>query len=286
MKYPVPTYVDGSTQAQQASPLVHQENGKLARGFLIVNADDWGQNSSTTDRILECSTRGTVSSVSAMMFMEDSDRAADIALERQIETGLHLNFTVALTSPGCPLKLSGHLQHLARHLLRHRFSQLIFHPVLINSFEYVVAAQLDEFRRLYGVNPNKLDGHHHMHLCMNVLLQRLLPPGTIVRRNFSFDRGERNLINRFYRKTVDRGLALRHRLVDFFFSLPPFEPPDRLEQIYSLARKFVIELETHPVRPEEHRYLAGGEIFRHIRDIRIASPSAMNNRESALENPL
>src|SRR5262245_59029679 len=117
-----------------------------------------------------------------------------------------------------------------------------------------------------------------MHLCMNVLLQQLLPQATIVRRNFSFERGEKSLWNRFYRKAVDHSLARRHRMVDFLFSLPPMEPPGRLKRIYSLAGRSVVELETHPVLSEEYRYLAGGEIFREIGDVRIAPPSILAQR--------
>ncbi|MGH9342549.1 MAG: hypothetical protein ACRD19_02125, partial [Terriglobia bacterium] len=46
---------------------------------VIVNADDWGCDAFTTGRSLDCVLQGTVSSVSAMMFMEDSERAADLA---------------------------------------------------------------------------------------------------------------------------------------------------------------------------------------------------------------
>ena len=38
-------------------------------GFLIVNADDWGRDRETSDRMFECVLRGTVSSVSAMVFL-------------------------------------------------------------------------------------------------------------------------------------------------------------------------------------------------------------------------
>jgi hypothetical protein len=197
-----------------------------------------------------------------MVFMEDSERAAAMARERGIDAGLHLNLTTPLTAPGCPTGLAERQQELARYLTRHRLAQVVFHPGLIRSFEYVVAAQLDEFRRLYGAEPERLDGHHHMHLSANVLWQGLLPSGTFVRRNFSFQPGEKSLWNRLYRQFVDGMLSRRHRLTDFFFSLTPLEPPGRLERIISLARQFIVELETHPVRPEEYRFLAGGEIFR------------------------
>ena len=160
-------------------------------GLLVINADDWGRDSTTTNRILDCCLLGAVSSVSAMVFMEDSERAAAIARERGIEAGLHLNFTAPFSASGVPAGLAQRQQQIACHLLRHRLAQIVFHPGLMRMFEYVAAAQLDEFRRLYGAGPDRIDGHHHMHLCANVLVQNLLPWGTMVRRNFSFDRGEK-----------------------------------------------------------------------------------------------
>jgi predicted glycoside hydrolase/deacetylase ChbG (UPF0249 family) len=224
---------------------------------------------------LDCWLHGAISSVSAMVFMEDSGRAAAIARERGIEVGLHLNFTTSFSGEGVPVGLAERQQLIERHLLRHRLAQIVFHPGLMRSFEYVVAAQLDEFRRLYGAMPERIDGHHHMHLCANVLIQKLLPPGTMVRRNFSLDRADKNLAHRVYRKVVDRSLARRHCLTDYFFSLLPLEPANRLARIVSLARQFTVEVETHPVNVEEHRYLSGGEIFRQIGDVPVARPSAL-----------
>jgi predicted glycoside hydrolase/deacetylase ChbG (UPF0249 family) len=243
-----------------------------------MNADDWGRDRLTTDRIVDCCLLGAVSSVSAMVFMEDSERAAAIAREQGIEAGLHLNFTTPFSGSGVPEGLAERQQRIARHLLRHRLAQVVFHPGLVRSFEYVAAAQLDEFRRLYGAAPGRIDGHHHMHLCANVLIQKLLPLGTMVRRNFSFDQGEKGLANQLYRSLVDRSLARRHWLTDHFFSLPPLEPASRLQRIFSLARQFTVEVETHPVNPDEHLYLAGGEIFRQIGDMRVARPSVIRSR--------
>lgn len=247
-------------------------------GCLIVNADDWGRDRDTTDRISECCARGSVSSVSAMVFMEDSERAAARSLERGIDAGLHLNFTTPFSMPSCPPALARNQQQIAGRLLRHRFAQVIFYPGLRASFEYVVAAQIEEYCRLYGAKPTRVDGHHHMHLCANVLWMKLLPSGTVARRNFSFQPGEKGLGNRLYRKAVDRRLARRHHLVDFLFSLPPLAPATRLQGIFSLAQESVVELETHPVNPEEYRFLCGGEIHRRIGDLPIASRFAMSTQ--------
>jgi predicted glycoside hydrolase/deacetylase ChbG (UPF0249 family) len=252
--------------------------GPSASGLLIVNADDWGRDRDTTDRILDCCLLGSVSSVSAMVFMEDSERAAAVARERGVEAGLHLNLTAPFTCSRVAAELAEHQQRLASHLLRHRLAQVVYHPGLVRSFEYVVAAQIDEFRRLYGGAPDRIDGHHHMHLCANVLIQKLLPAGTMVRRSFSFERNEKGLANRLYRRVVDRSLARRHLLTDYFFALPPLAPASRLQKIFALAREFAVELETHPVNPEEHRYLAGGEFFRHIADVRIARLSVVRRQ--------
>jgi chitin disaccharide deacetylase len=240
-------------------------------GRLIVNADDWGRDPVTTDRILDCLRLKTVSSVSAMVFMEDSQRAAGMARENEIDAGLHLNLTTAFSSAQCPAALLRHQQKVAAYLLRHRLATTLFHPGLVRSFDYVVTAQLDEFRRLYGKAPERIDGHHHMHLCANVLLAGLLPAGTRVRRNFSFAPGEKSVWNRMYRRAVDGLLGRRHRLTDFFFSLPPLQPAARLQRIFSLAERFVVEVETHPPNPEEYRFLAGGEILRFTGDLPIAA---------------
>lgn len=256
--------------------LEHQERtGERAEpghaGALIINADDWGRDRETTSRTLQCFHRGAISSVSAMVFMRDSERAAAAALERGIDAGLHLNFTTPFTASRCPRELMERQRELARYLRWPRFGSVVYHPGLARSFEYVISAQRDEFFRLYGTAPARLDGHHHMHLCANVMFGKLLPAGTIVRRNFSFQPGEKSFMNRFYRRFVDRKLAERHNLTDYFFSLPPLEPAKRLQRIFSLASRFVVEVETHPANSDEYEFLTGGGLSLQAKNISIAS---------------
>jgi predicted glycoside hydrolase/deacetylase ChbG (UPF0249 family) len=243
-------------------------------GYLIMNADDWGRDEVTTDRILTCCKVGSVSAVSAMVFMQDSARAADLALQQGIDTGLHLNLTTEFSAAGCSAKLLDNQQRVARYLLRHRLAQIMFNPALASAFDYVVKAQFEEFQRLYREQPAKVDGHHHMHLCSNVLLQRLLPQAMMARRNFSFDRGEKGIVNRIYRKLVDRSLIRRHKVTDAFFSLAPLEPAARLQRIYELANRAVVEVAAHPFKLDEYQYLTGGEIFRQLGQVRMMSASA------------
>jgi chitin disaccharide deacetylase len=262
------------------------ENGlDQESGAVIVNADDWGRNRDTTDRTFDCVHCASVSSVSAMVFMEDSDRAAEIAQEHAIDTGLHLNLTTPFSRENCSSRIRECQEKIGRYLLRHRLAQAMFHPGLTGEFEYVVRAQLDEFSRLYGVAPSRVDGHHHMHLCANILFQGLLPPDTMVRRNFSFEVGEKSSWNRFYRRCVDNILARHHRLPDYFFSLVPLQPQSRLERILSLARACIVEVETHPTNQQEYRFLIEGGVVRLSKDITIISPSSISWERRSLGKP-
>ena len=94
-----------------------------------------------------------------------------------------------------------------------------------------------------------------MHLCMNVIFGKLIPKGYSVRRNFSFAKGEKSLLNRCYRWTVDLWLVRRYRSTDFFFSLPPYAEPSKLCKIVDFAKSSNVELMVHPERPKEYRYL-------------------------------
>jgi predicted glycoside hydrolase/deacetylase ChbG (UPF0249 family) len=248
---------------------------------LIINADDWGRDVETTDRILDCVIGGTVSSTSAMVFMEDSARAAGLAKEKSVDCGLHLNFTTAFSSNDCPTRLKEQQEKLIRFLRCSRLAQAVYHPGLASTFKYVVLAQIEEFQRAFGIAPRRIDGHHHMHLCANVLLGGLLPAGTIVRRNFSFRSCEKSRINRMYRAGVDRMLAKRHHLTDYFFSLPPLEPKSRVDEIFSIARHSIVEVETHPVNPEEFKFLTDGDALRAAGSLSIARGFAIPMKTGA-----
>lgn len=253
-----------------------------ARGILIINADDWGCDHRTTDMIADCVENRAVSSVSAMVFMKDSERAAALARQHGINAGLHLNFTTPFSSVMCPSRLAEQQRGITAFLRSHRFAQVVFHPGLARAFAYVVAAQIDEFRRLYGHDISRVDGHHHMHLCANVLLQHLLPPHVSVRRSVSLGPGEKGRCNRLYRRWVDKRLRRDgHRLTDFFFSISPMKPA-RLDGIFSLARRFTVELETHPVQADEYRFLMG-EMRQRAGDVRIPASSVVPQADRAMD---
>ena len=225
--------------------------------MIIINADDWGRSRTETDAALSCYKNGRITSVSAMVFMEDSDRAADLAKETGIDVGLHLNLTQNFSGEVHVRPLREYHDHIIRYLTSNKYAFLIYNPALRKAFQYVCQAQFDQFMRLYGKPPSHIDGHHHQHLCANMLLDRVIPTGEKekVRRNFYFWPDEKGLMNRTYRRLVDLLLARRYRLTDYFFALSQCLQNDRLARVMELARMATVEIMTHPENAIEHAYL-------------------------------
>jgi chitin disaccharide deacetylase len=147
--------------------------------MLIINADDWGRSVAETDAALRCYRDRRITSVSAMVFMQDSKRAARLAKDYELDdVGLHLNFSEELTDWSCSEELREHHGRIIRFLKRNKYAQLLYNPFLRKAFAYCYDAQVEEFVRLFEKSPSHIDGHHHMHLCANVLLSNMIPAGT------------------------------------------------------------------------------------------------------------
>lgn len=227
--------------------------------MLTINADDLGRSAHATDRIMECYAGNRINAASAMVFMEDSERAAALATASGLDVGLHINFTESFTGLNVPTSVRRNQERIRRFLRASKYALIIYNPFLRSAFREVLAAQVEEFERLYGWTPSRLDGHQHMHLSSNVILDRVLPAGTKVRRSFSFTAGEKSFFNRYYRRLIDRRLAARHRIGDYFFILLHHLPLSRLERVVQLAKTYDVELMTHPAVPIEWEALWSDE---------------------------
>lgn len=227
----------------------------MGAAMIIINADDWGRSRAETDAALFCYKNGRITSVSAMVFMEDSDRAAELAKETGIDVGLHLNLTQPCSGEVRVRSLREYHDRIIRFLTFNKYAFLIYNPALKKAFQYVYQAQFDEFVRLYGKPPSHIDGHHHQHLCMNMLLGRVIPTGEKVRRNFYFWPHEKGPVNRTYRRLVDLSLTRRYRLTDYFFALSQCFQSDRLSRVMDLATTASVEVMTHPANEIELAYL-------------------------------
>ncbi|HPW19592.1 MAG TPA: ChbG/HpnK family deacetylase [Vicinamibacterales bacterium] len=225
--------------------------------MLIVTADDYGRDRRATDAILRCGAAGRITAASAMVFMGDSTRAASLAGGSSIEFGLHLNFTEPLDEAGAPASLRRDHTRTRAYLTRRRLAPALYSPRLRRAFASLVEAQRGEFERLYGRSPAFFNGHHHMHLCSNVLLEGLMPPGACVRNSFTFEAGEKSLFNRAYRGLVSRWVRARYTSTDAFFSIAPIGDLDRLRRLVRRSEHEAVELETHPEDPSESAFLLG-----------------------------
>lgn len=223
--------------------------------MLIVNADDLGRLKAATDTTLACYAAKRITSTSAMVFMEDSERAAGLALASGIDVGLHINLSERFTADSVPARLREYHDRICRFLTRSKYALLFYNPFLVKEFRFVFDAQLAEFVRLYGRPPTHFDGHQHMHLATNMLVQNIIPAGQKVRRNFSFRPGQKSLLNRAYRGVVDRRLARRYRLTDYFFALSSNLERARLQAIVALSRTASVELMTHAWNQSEFNWL-------------------------------
>jgi len=239
--------------------------------MLIINADDWGGWESATNAALACFRQRRITSVTAMVFMADSERAAALARDAGMDVGLHLNLNLPFTGTACPENVRNQQKRVCRWLQLHKFAQLLYNPMLSGAFRSVYGWQIEEFERLYGRLPSHLDGHQHMHLCMNMLVGDIIPRGQKVRRNFSFWPGEKTCLNRAYRRWADRRLARCHRLTDYFFSLGQCLHHGRMPRVEELAQRSNVELMTHPEQVEERSWLMGRDCTALLQRLRAGS---------------
>jgi predicted glycoside hydrolase/deacetylase ChbG (UPF0249 family) len=246
--------------------------------MIIITADDYGKNRHATDSILKCFSSKRITSTSAMVFMEDSERAASMAMKTSLEVGLHLNFTLPFSACNIPLKLREHHSRIVSYLAKHKLSRIIFNPFLTDSFNFVFLSQQEEFMRLYGRLPDHYNGHHHMHLCANVLAGNMIPNGARVRRTFTFDQGEKNPFNLLYRHILHIWISRRFISTDCFFSIAPVQNLERLRNIMNRAVKENIEIEVHPEHIEEIEFLLSDQ-YQHLMDsVSSGNFKQVNNR--------
>src|SRR5687767_7529596 len=127
--------------------------------MIIVNADDWGRSVTDTNATLICCRAGGVTAVSAMMFMADSERAAQLAQEHCLDVGLHLNLSEVYSGKPSSDQNRKQQARLVTFLTRSNYALLIYHPLLRKSFRSVFSDQYGEFLRVYGKEPTHIDGH-------------------------------------------------------------------------------------------------------------------------------
>jgi predicted glycoside hydrolase/deacetylase ChbG (UPF0249 family) len=248
--------------------------------MLILTADDYGRSVEATDRICLCGARGRITSASAMVFMRDSVRAAARAADTPLEFGLHFNFTEPMDDAAAPASLRGHHDRVRSFLNSHRMAPALYAPRLAGSFRVLVDAQREEYERLFGTAPAFYNGHHHMHLCTNVLLGHLLPTSSPIRNAFTFEPGEKSLLNRLYRKSLRRWIRAHHTSTNAFYSIEPIHDISRLTRLVWQAGVDVVEIEVHPERHDESQFLLGDSFAECLKEAQLGSFGALVRSEA------
>ena len=155
---------------------------------------------------------------------------------------------------------------------------MVYNPFLSRRFDYVFKAQYDEFIRIFGKEPSHIDGHHHFHLCANMVLGNVIPAGMIVRRNYTFSSGEKSRANRLFRRLMDAWLRRSHVCTEYFFALPRRDQTERLRAILTLAAESSVEMMAHPEKDADFDVLMSDE-FRHaLRDVVTAAHADIKDR--------
>jgi chitin disaccharide deacetylase len=230
-----------------------------SKPILIVNADDYGWNSEATDKTLDAFAATRITSATALVYMEDSDRAAELALEAKLPVGLHLNLTDPFTDP------SANATQRARQLLvcklfaawRFRLRSWTFDPRIRKQVEGAISDQLERFHELYGQPPTHLDGHNHVHVCPNVALAASLASIEKMRDGLSTWPSIRTAMGaaRALRRALVSRRFLRTRyFLDIALLHRDFDPQERTERV-GRAGRASLEVMAHPGFPHEQRSL-------------------------------
>jgi predicted glycoside hydrolase/deacetylase ChbG (UPF0249 family) len=235
-------------------------------GALIVNADDWGLEPAVTDQIALCFKRGAISSTTAMVWMADSERAAEIARERAFPVGLHLNLDTRFEGTTIPKGVRDDHERIRRWFGNPKRPALLYNPsrAFQHRVDRCIAAQLGQFRIQYGRDPTHVDAHHHLHLAWNVLFSRVLQPGLRVRATQ-------------WRRSSAPGVMLIRR-IRMWMLRRKFVAPDRFYDIRAIhpvwggdglqvlqeARVCAVEVMVHPGFPGETSVLLSDDWIRAI----------------------
>lgn len=236
---------------------------------LMINADDWGASTTTTDAIGRCFDAGALTAASAMVHMADSARAASLARRRGLPVGLHLNLSQPFDGADVPEDVRRRQARVAGRFVHMRLRRWLYDPSSREVVSRAIADQLGEFERLYGEPPRRLDGHLHVHLCPDVLLSSALPHTVWLRpARTSAARRTASALGAL-QNARGRWLRSRFPMSDYFFSIEDIHPElggSGLGGALDLATNANVEVMTHPSRPRESELLLSPDWRRALMD--------------------
>ena len=248
-------------------------------GLLIVNADDWGGSEATTEAILGAFEAGRVTSTSAMVYMPDSDRAAEVATREGLPVGLHLNLTQPFESPDVPAAVRDkQLQTVKRFAGVGRdgrpgtasLRRWLYDPTVRGAVDQAIADQLKRFETLYGKAPTHFDGHNYVDASPNVFLSRSIPRGSAMRGSLGAYPLERSAMGRL-RAARQAIRGRRIRSPDHVLHIADLQLSGQLDPRLRLADGASVEVICHPDDERERTALMSPAWQRALGEYRLGS---------------
>jgi predicted glycoside hydrolase/deacetylase ChbG (UPF0249 family) len=244
----------------------------VSAGLLIVNADDWGLRAEITDAISACYAQRRITSATAMVHMEDSRRAAELAAEQRLPLGLHLNLTYPYTGAEVPKPVRERQRRLAAYFAP-SWTRWAFDPRARGLVADCVRDQREAFAAVYGAAPDHVDGHQHIQACPTVACSPALAGVGRVRPAHTYEPGERSLPARAARRVQTALLRRRFATPEVFVDIEDVHPAlggtglERLEA----ARLASLEVMVHPQRQEQRDALLGEDWGRALEGHRLGT---------------
>lgn len=241
--------------------------------LLIVNADDLGWEPTMTDLTIEAFGAGRISSATWLAHMADSERAAEVARDHGLPTGLHLNLTDPYTGNDVPATDRDRHRDLCRHFAMGRTLHLrswTYDPRIQGEVEWALATQLERYHALFGGPPTHVDGHNHVHVCPNVARARSLRG--LKRRNaiYAWPATRTTMgLARAVRRAVTNP---RELTTSYLFDIARLDRrPERLQTELGHARRTSVEVMAHPGFDHEHEALSSDSWRRTIGALPLGS---------------
>ena len=217
--------------------------------MVIINADDFGLNSSVNHAIVESFERNYITSTTIMANMPGFEEAVSLAKENKLtgKIGIHLNLT-----QGIPLTeniLSSNLFYnknntdLKKHKRRLFFLSKKEKEIIFKEF----SAQVEKVRNA-GIEITHIDSHHHIHEVWPVtklvlaLLKKYQIPSMRILNNLNQSTGFHKL---YYRNFVNNRIKSKEaNLTGFFGSqLQTFAQLKKNPSVFNDAK---LEMMVHP----------------------------------------
>jgi predicted glycoside hydrolase/deacetylase ChbG (UPF0249 family) len=230
--------------------------------MLVVNADDLGHDRATSDAICEAFARGAITSATAMVYMEDSDRGFGLAAEAGLPIGLHLNLMEPYSGSGVAEPDRAEQAWAVERFQASFAGRWAPGPRLMRAARRSVRLQLAEFERLCGGPPTHVDGHQHGHLSTPALWELDQRGGMTVRSSFTFRPGEKPRHKLALRALLNRGIAARFASTQRFHSIRDLHPAfggKGIDQVVAEARDLDVEVMVHPGLADELEVLSSDE---------------------------